>query len=338
MLKKLVVAAATMALCATAAQAGAELSLRLSHSFPATFVQSEVDQWWADEIEARSDGKIKISIYWAGAGGKPEEILELVGSGAVDLGAVPPAYFPNELPLLGAPNALPLTFEANEHAQIIITELAREVPAVRDELARAGVRPLFFHTLNGYRPLCTKPLATMEDWSGLRIRSFGAFQPGMWESLGAIGVVVLPAEIYEGLQRGRVDCAYFSSDLHAAMKLHEVGRYYSTADFGPNATWPIWINQELWDSFDDATQALFEEVSEEAARRSLEALMEREEESLQVMLDGGVSIVEFTEMDQLRETVPDMREVWLAQMQERGLGEEATQVLDYWRKRQAELD
>ena len=322
---------------AASAQEYPSLTLRLSHAFPATFVQSKVDQWWADEIRSRSGGKIRINIFWAGAGGKPEEILSLVGGGAVQLGAVPPAYFPNELPLVGAPNALPATFRKNEHAQIIVTELANKIPAVKTELSKAGVHPLFFHTLNGYRPLCTKPVTKMADWAGLRIRSFGAFQPQMWNALGAVGVVVLPAEIYEGLQRGRLDCAYFSTDLHAASKLHEVGKFYSTADFGPNATWPIWINDKLWNSFTPDTRKLFEEVSAEAAKRSLKALSEADEAATKVMLDAGVKIVQFTEEEKFRQALPDMKKFWLGQMEKRGLGAEAKEVLDYWQRRQTEL-
>ena len=83
-----------------------------------------------------------------GAVGEAQEILSLVGSGAVDLGAVPPAYFPNELPLTGAPNALPLTFRKNEHALAIVSEMVETLPAVRAELKKNGVWPLFFHTHN----------------------------------------------------------------------------------------------------------------------------------------------------------------------------------------------
>ena len=40
--------------------------------------------------------------------GKPAELLNLVGKGAVDIAAVPASYFPAQLPLLAAPSALPL--------------------------------------------------------------------------------------------------------------------------------------------------------------------------------------------------------------------------------------
>jgi TRAP-type C4-dicarboxylate transport system substrate-binding protein len=309
------------------------MNLRLAHSFPATWPQTQVEQWWADEIRKRSGGKIRINIMWAGSGGEPMEILKLVSSGAVDMGAVPPSYFPNELPLTGAPNSLPLTFTTNEEASKVIEGLVDNVPAVQEELKRNNVWPIFFQTLNTYQPLCTKPVPTVEDFKGLRIRSFGAYQPALWESLGAVGVNVLPAEIYEGLQKGRLDCGFYSTDLYAATRLYEVAKHLTSVGFGPQPTWPIWVNHEKWHKqYPENVKKLIMEVSEEARVRSLKALAEADKVSLQKMKDAGVNVVEFKEEDKLRQQAPDFRQVWLKAMQEQGKGKEAQAVLDYWMK------
>ncbi len=307
------------------------MTLRLAHSFPAGWAQTKVDQWWADEIRERSGGNIRINILWAGAGGEPLEILRLVGSGAVDLGAVPPSYFPNELPLSSAPNALPLTFESNEAASRVMEGLVREVPAIQDELRENNVWPLFFHTLNTYQPLCTKPVRNLEDWQGLRVRTFGAWQPYLWDSLGAVGVNVMTAEKYEGLQRGRIDCGFFSTDLYAQTRLYEVAKHLSDFGFGPQPTWPIWVNYERWhNDMPENVKKLIMEVSEEARERSLKALAEVQDESLKRMLDAGVEVVEFEQPNELRERAPDFRQLWLENMQREGRGEAAQTVLDYW--------
>ena len=315
---------------ASAADEYPRLNLRLAHAFPSGWVQTKVDQWWADEIERRSDGRIKINILWAGSGGAPLEILKLVGSGAVDMGAVPPAYFTNELPLTGAPNALPLTFTSNAEALKVMNGLVENVPAIQEELKANNVWPLWFNTLNTYQPLCTKPIDSVDDWQGLRIRTFGAYQPALWESLGAVGVNVLPAEIYEGLQKGRLDCAFYSTDLYASTKMYEVAKYLTTLGFGPQPTWPMWVNYEKWQSWPDNVKQLIEEVSAEAAQMSVDALAEANEASLKTMVDNGVQVVEFTEMDKLMDTVPDFKALWLSEMEKIGKGDEARSVLEYW--------
>ncbi len=319
----------------TATPANAEeyprMNLRVAHSFPAGWAQTDVDQWWADQIRERSGGRIRVTMMWAGAGGEPMEILRLVRSGAVDMGAVPPSYFPNELPLTSAPNALPLTFESNEAASRVIEGLVRDVPAIQDELRQNNIWPLFFHTLNTYQPLCTRPVRNLDDWQGLRVRTFGAWQPYLWDSLGAVGVNVMTAEKYEGLQRGRIDCGFFSTDLYAQTRLYEVAKYLSDFGFGPQPTWPIWVNYERWhNDMPENVKALIMEVSDEARERSLQALADVQESSLQRMLDAGVEVVEFEQPDELRARAPDFRALWLENMQREGRGEAAQQVLDYW--------
>ena len=325
------------------AQARAEdypkMNLKLAHFGPATFVQSGVDKWWAEEIERRSDGKIRIRIFWAGAAGGALEILGLVGSGAIDFGATPQAFYPNELPLTGAPNAVPMVFTDNRTAVAIQSELIAAVPAVQDELKRNNVRPLFFHSLNSYAPLCTRPVATMDNLSGLRIRSFGVFQPALFDAIGAVGVNVLPADIYEGLQRGRLDCGFYSNDLYRSTKLYEVAKHLMSVDFGPSSTWPIWVSEKKWSNeWPESVRTLISEVSREAEARSLAEVKRVSSESLDFIMSQGVKVVEFRETDKLRAAVPDMLEVWRSNMIQRGLGSEADQVLAFWRPRQEELE
>lgn len=340
-LKTWVASAVALALSSVAALATdyPQMNLRMAHFGPKVFVQSGIDQWFADEIERRSAGRIKVRIFWGGSAGQPLEILGLVGSGAVDLGAVPQAFYANELPLIGAPNALPRVFRTREAAIAVSEGLVRENADVQAELRRNNVKPLFFHPMNPYYPLCTRPVRTMADFKGLKIRSFGAFQPPMWDALGAVGVNVLPADIYEGLQRGRLDCGFFSTDLYQVTKLYEVAKHLSTAGVGPVATWPIWVNLDKWENeYPAEVRALFEEVAQEAQQRSLEAIVAAESEALGFLRAQGVEVVEFAEPDAYDAAIPDMIGVWLDNMDAKGLGREARGVAEYWRAKQAEIE
>lgn len=306
------------------------MRMRLAHAFPSGWVQTNVEQWWADEIKRRSGGKITINILWAGSGGAPLEILKLVGAGAVDMGAVPAAYFPNELPLTSAPNSLPLSFKTNAEALRVINGLVAEVPAVQAELKRNNIRPLYFNTISTYQPLCTKPLRSTADFKGLRIRTFGAYQPLLWESLGAVGVNVLPAELYEGLLKGRLDCAYYSVDLYRSGRMYEAAKHLSSIGFGPNPSWPVWINVGKWNAMPANVKELFEQVSAEAARKSVEDLAADYPVSLATMVENGVDVVEFEDPEKLLSMVPNFKAIWLKEMDAKGIGEDARAVLEYW--------
>ena len=76
---------------------------------PPPFLMSEVQKWWADEVERRSNGQIEwTDFYWSGALTKAGETLEAVEVGLADAGAVIYPYYPGKLPLGNWTYAVPL--------------------------------------------------------------------------------------------------------------------------------------------------------------------------------------------------------------------------------------
>jgi TRAP-type C4-dicarboxylate transport system substrate-binding protein len=315
-----------------------ELNLRLAHTYHATTAQSQIDQWWADEIRKRSGGKIKIQIFWAEALGKQNEMIDIVGKGAAHFGVIITSFFPDRLPLVGVTNSLPLGFKNPRQAQIIHTELVAEIPEMQEELRRAGIWPLFWHALAEFRTLCTKPITRLEDYRGLRMRSYGIYVPRMWEALGATPVTAFPAEIYEGLQRGQLDCAYFPHDLALSFRLHEVAKFTNTANFGAISTWPIIANYKFWQQLPDNAKKLIMTVSDEAAAKDREVTSKTDRDSLAAMVQkGNVKELEFPDQGKLEKATPDFFQMWVANMEKKGLGEPARRTVAYWKKRLQEV-
>ena len=69
-------------------------TLRMSSQWTETTAGAQVDKWWAKEIEARTNGEIRIKIFWEGVLGKAKENLALIQNGSIDLAAMSPGYFP----------------------------------------------------------------------------------------------------------------------------------------------------------------------------------------------------------------------------------------------------
>ncbi|WP_269498989.1 C4-dicarboxylate TRAP transporter substrate-binding protein [Castellaniella sp. S9] len=308
-----------------------KMTLRLAHAFPATTIQSKTDQWWADEIKKRSDGQITVRIFWAESLGKSTEILDLVSKGAVDLGATFPSYYPAQLPLSGAPNALPMVFRDASQAQKVMTALA-ETKLLVAEHKRNNVRPLFYHSLNRYHTLCTKPVTTVDDYKNLRIRSYGQFVPQLWDALGAKSVNATTSEIYDGLSRGNLDCAYYSYDLTYIFKLHEAAKHQGTANFGALSTYPIYVNETLWEKWPAEVRDLIAQISKEASERTVKEVQAAEADAIEGMKAAGVTFHEFKDDEKLQEVTPDFMTLWQTTMDKQGLGAEAKEVVADWRE------
>ncbi len=326
---------------AAAPQALAEdypkLHLRMGHFLPSTFSQANWDQWFADEVEKRSDGNVTVEIFWAGGLGGPQELLDLVSSGAIELAAFPAAYYPNELPLSSVVGSLPRMFKdaptAHETTMAIFgTE------AVQEEWEENNVHALLTHASNPYRIQCNTRVATMDDLEGLRIRAFGEMVPRFWQSVGATPVNIPAGEVYEAVQRGNLNCAYLAHDMIKASKIHEVAKYGSTLNGGALGTWQIYASYENMNGgWPQSVATLLEEVGAEAMQHELDAVVEAGAEAERTLPDLGVELVAFEEQEELSAAAADMVNLWLEHMKSRGHGEGAAPIAELLRPAAAEL-
>src|SRR5690606_19649245 len=158
-------------------------------------------------------------------------------------------------------------------------------------------------------------------------RAPGEFIPKLWTSLGATSVNALSPEVYEGLQRGNLDCAFWPPDFMSAYKLYEAGKYLSSAKFGAIVGWPVWVNKKTWDSWPENVRQLFTEVSKEAAARDVEIVSKGGEEAMQAM-QKHLTVVDFEDEERMRQLAPDFLKLWEESMVAKGLGEQARTLAD----------
>ena len=95
-------ALATLAMMGASAGAVAEdypdITFRYATGFPEAVYMNGPAIYFAEELEKRSGGKIKVKLFFGGTLGKSNEILDLVAKGAVDMGSVVQGYFTRKIP------------------------------------------------------------------------------------------------------------------------------------------------------------------------------------------------------------------------------------------------
>ena len=65
------------------AQTADAKTYRMSNQWTEKTAGAKVDKWWAAEIEKRTNGAVKIKIFWEGVLGKAKENLGLIQQGAI---------------------------------------------------------------------------------------------------------------------------------------------------------------------------------------------------------------------------------------------------------------
>lgn len=329
MLKSLRAGLAAIALLAAGAtQAAAQdypsITFRYATGFPEAVYMNEPAKWFASEVEKRSGGKIKVRMFFGGTLGKSNEILDLVSKGAVDMGSVVQGYFTSNLPFAAMTNSLPMTFFDGEAAMRAGMKMDAENPDQIAEYEANNIKPLVNRYLPNYKLICTKPVKTMQDLDGLKIRTFGNYMPKMFAAIKATPVNVLPVEMYEALKRGSMDCSYLTYPFFTVFKLYEVAPYVIDVKLGGINAYFLAVNKRKFDSLPQNVQDLLIQVGREATDWGVDHTKKVDAEALeQLKAQPGVQVVKFEEQDKLEAAVPDMIEEWIAEMAKVGKEAEA---------------
>jgi TRAP-type transport system periplasmic protein len=316
--------------CAFGITAGAqtfpEMRLKYASHVPGTNVVSEVDKHFAEEVSKRSGGKIQIDFFWNRAMGKQQEMLPLIGAGAMDFTTLETAQY-GETPMMGFMNALPVTHFDARKLVALSRELYEKAAPIQAEMKRVGAKALWVRHLPNYQLLCRKPYRTIADFKGAKLRSYGAFVPVMWQSFGANAVNVVASELYDGLDKGTFDCAYLPPAFLADFKLYEPAKYLIDLKFGMIEFAPTIVPTVVWDKWPENVKKLMLEASLETEKWSVDYIEKNAFQSTDLMVKNGVQIVKFQEEEKLLKMVPNMVDVWLAKQKESGRGPQAEQIV-----------
>ena len=169
---------------ASADGAAAAKTYKLTYSifFPPMHVQAKTGMEWAAEVEKRSGGRIQIAVHPGGTLTKADQCWQGVLGGISDLGMSCFAYTPGRFPLLEALD-LPLGWPDGLTATRVATALAAKYNPAEIQ----GAKLLYVHA-HGPGILATKkPVRTLEDLKGLKIRGTG-LSAGIATALGATAV------------------------------------------------------------------------------------------------------------------------------------------------------
>lgn len=285
--------AASVTLASTGEQARAETVLRWGEHLPqCCSMYAKAAQWAVDEVAKRSNGDLKIDIQYGGVLATVGEIPSAVENGIIDIGNLVTPYFPDQYVIN---NAIPF-FWPQPKSQKELGELMlkwhKEIPAFGEELAKYNAKLIAVRPLPNYGFVCNKPIRTMEDFKGKRIRSYGVALPAALEAIGAVSVGMPDVEAYEALNNNILDCSAADLALIDAFKLHEVAKYFIDVPMGASWGHIIIMNLDKYNSLTDEQKKVIDSLQQDHLDELLRLFQEREEElKAKWAADGSVEII-----------------------------------------------
>ena len=327
-------ALALLAVTATGALAQ-EVTLRL-HQFlpPQANVPKLVLDVWADQVEAASDGRIKIDRFHAMAlGGTPPQLIDQAIDGVADIvwsvNGFTPGRFPRtevfELPFMVT------DARAASYAYWKMFERHMADTDFRD----VKILGTFVH---GPGMLHTKrPVAQPADLNGMKIRGGSRMVNQLLESLGATPVGLPVTAIPEALSKGVIDGTTIPWEVTTALKVSELVENHTEFD-GPaiyNLTFVLAMNKAKYDSLPDDLKAVID------ANSGLEfsvfaggVMQDSDGPARQVAVDRGNNIITISAEDAKKweELARPIYEAWIADVAAKGINgqemiDEANQLM-----------
>jgi len=230
MLKKVISTAAIVTACAisTSVLAAKTIELKLSTFLPASHAtQKDFLEPWAKELEKRTNGQVKVTIYPAGSSfGHVAKQMDQVRAGVVDIAHGLTGIPRGRLPRTSLID-MPFLVSTSGAASKALWKLYPDY--LKDEYK--GVKVLALHAHNaGQIHTRTKQVKTMDDLKGLRLRAPSVAVAMMLEQVGASPVGMPPTQVYENLEKGVIDGTVFPWEAVSGFKLYEPLGYHLDAD------------------------------------------------------------------------------------------------------------
>ncbi|MFH1490429.1 MAG: TRAP transporter substrate-binding protein DctP [Pseudomonadota bacterium] len=212
-----------------------------------------------DLIEQKTEGRVKIKVYWGSVLGKAPDFLKMVRAGVADGAFLVPTYNQWEVPLFAA-GGLPFLYTGHREGSEALWNLYKEWPAMQEELKKAKIKPIYFFQPHEHWTGVKDPIKTMDDLKGKKVWAAGFWQE-LVDALGIVNVPMIAPQAYEALQKGLIT-GVVGMPYHTfrIFKYTEVVKYLVKWPLGGQPVCANVIGQSAWDKISPKDQKIMEEV------------------------------------------------------------------------------
>lgn len=267
---------------------GSQITLRLAEALPDTNPVTISMRKFADLVEKKTGGGVKVKVYSSAQLGQEPDAIELVRLGIIDLTRINSVALANVSRSIGV-FTLPYIFRNYDHKyKVLDGEMGHKVRTDMNQIGLIG----FDYMEAGSRCFYTraKPINSLEDLKGLKIR----VQPSritirMIELLGAVPTPMNFGEVYSSLSTGVVDGAENDYVSYSTSGHYEVAPFYVEDNhLSPPAI--LIMNHAKFTSLSPEHQKAISEAAHEAALFERDFMRQSNLEAKEKMKAANVTI------------------------------------------------
>ena len=297
----------------------AVVTLRLATPFQAGHSSGLGLELYAKRVEEATKGRVTFKIFWNDTLVPTQDALNALNTGIADIAKM--VYSMEQAPWQVFPQMAGIfTDKEMESAARAMYKVSMS-GKIKEQWAKLGVKPIYAWTLSNYQIATSKkPVKSLADLQGLKIRTSGGVLAQNVKALGAVPVSMTTADLFDALAKGVVDGASLSVPSYRRVPFFEVLNHYNF-DFNLGG-YPQYdcISLKAWNKISPEDQVIMETVGKEVC--------------VQAAADNwGMALKDISEFPSLRKTIytlsaqdkatvksklAPVREEWLSSMDAKG--------------------
>lgn len=294
-------------------EAAAQVTARLSYHWAVDHESAVMSKKFADEVNKRGAGKIRIDVFPGGQLYTIRQVLGALSAGSVELGGV---VTHNQFPSVDRDwNVVqfPNVFGSIEQQRRFFSDTP-EGRALRDRiLQKTGLVHLAYVPTGPYVTFSVKSdMSTVASMKGLKARTLAPAERAGFAARGASVVSLSTEEIYTALQSGMIDTLTTVPTAAKAFSWFDFLKFaqlpaavYTDAAVMANGKWYAGLPPDVRQLLLDVGAQISREATESTYRSNDQALKEFAARGGRITVLKGAQLEEFLRLDR-EKTEPEM--------------------------------
>lgn len=296
-----------------AAEGGAKYTFRLAETHPADYPTTMGDKKFAELVNERTKGRIKIEVFPSSQLGEEKAVLEQIQLGAIEftrVSASPLAEFNKAFGVF----SLPYIFDNNDHMWKFLNSDAGN--KILDGLEKSKMKGLAYYD-GGARNFYTKaPVAKVEDLKGMKIRvQQNKINMDLIAALGASATPMPYGEVYSGLQTGVIDGAENNSPSYLTANHYQAVKNF-ILDGHQRVPEVLLISKVTWDKLSDEDRKIIKQAAIDSVATQRDLWEKFEKESMEKLKANGVVVTEVKDVKPWQAAVKPVIDKYVADYKE----------------------
>ncbi len=294
-------------LCAASPLHAADFTMKFGFG-TANDIQHQWANWYKEEVEKRSGGRIEVKIFPRAQLGTGPSMMQGTQTGTIEAYTSPTDFFAGIDPRFGV-FAIPFLFKGQEHASRVINdpEMNKEILALgRDK----GLRGVSVYTYSPSHYFALPPIRSLDDFKGKKLRVNAT--PAERERMRLLGASAVPMDLPEvipGIRQGAIDGTMSGTAVYVNFKFIDLGKVitqtHDTMIVSVGVLSNVWLEKLPADLRQMVIQ-VGEEMQPRLARRAKE--IEDEMIGRWKQAGGQIQTLSAAELERLRKAITDVGE------------------------------